>query len=148
MSQPEHDGGDGEHRQVVDGPFLIAGRDPTELLQAVDQPLHDIPLPIRILVKPDPSLPFLPRNHHPNPSTAQIPPDLLAAVALVPSDPIRSNPRSSSAPLDRSSLHQGLEHDLLVALSGGQQQDHGLALPLGSDVDLGAEATLTPSQRL
>ncbi len=46
-SQPEHNGGDGEHRPIIDRSFLVAGGDVPELLQAVDQPLDDIPLPVR-----------------------------------------------------------------------------------------------------
>src|SRR5437588_10982125 len=30
MSEPEHDGSNGEHRQVVDRAFLVAGRDAPE----------------------------------------------------------------------------------------------------------------------
>ena len=149
MSQPEGDGGDREHREVVDRPFLVAGGDATELLQAVNEPLHDIALPVGVLVEPDSSLTFLASNDHADPSSAEVAPDLLAAVALVTCDSIWANPWSSvSPPLDCPSFHQGLEHDLLVALARRQQQHHGLAIPLRPDVDLGPEAPLAPSQRL
>src|SRR5947209_9831856 len=148
MSEPEHDGSNGEHRQVVDRAFLVAGRDAPELLQTVDQPLYDIPLAIGSLIEPDAPFSFLPSNHDANPSATQLPPDLPAAVALVSRYPIRSRPWPSSPSLDCPALHQGLEHDLLMALSGGQQQDHRLARPFSPDMDLGAKASLASSQPL
>src|SRR5947209_19520240 len=89
MSQPEGDRGDGQHREVVDSSLLVAGGDATKLLQTVDQPFDDVPPPVRVLVEADASLPLLPSNHHPNAPAPQVPPDLLAAVALVSSDSVR-----------------------------------------------------------
>jgi hypothetical protein len=148
MSQPEGDRSDGEHRQIVDGPLLIAGGNAPELLEAVDESLDDVPPSVGGLVEPHPSLAFLARDHDPDPPSMQIPPDPAPTVALVPGNPIGSHTRLSSSPLDRSLLHQRLDHGLLVALSSGDQQYHRLAVPLGPDVDLGPEASLAPSQCL
>ncbi len=41
-SQPKENGGNCQHRFVVLAPLLVAGCNPTELLEAVEQPLHDI----------------------------------------------------------------------------------------------------------
>jgi hypothetical protein len=101
------------------------------------------------LVEPDPPLALLPGDHHPDAPATQMALDLLTAVALVSRYPIRSETwMSSPQALDRSSLHQRLEHDLLVALSSRQQQNHGFASSLSSDVDLGPKAALAPPECL
>src|SRR5436305_1084078 len=106
MSQPEGNGGDGEHRQVVDGPLLVSSGDAAKLLQAVDESLHDIPFPVGVLVESDPALTFLAGDDHADPSPTQVPPDLLAAVALVAYHAIWANPWSSvPLSLDGSCLH-------------------------------------------
>src|SRR5579859_5767643 len=122
MSQPESNGGDGEHRQVVDGPFLIVGRYAPELLEAVDQPFDDIALPIGGLIEPDSPLSLLPSNDHANAAAPQISPDLLAAVTLVTGHSVGSNSGPSTVSLHRSRLHQRLEHHLLVTVAGREQQ--------------------------
>jgi hypothetical protein len=45
-------------------------------------------------------------------------------------------------------FHQGLEHNLLVALPSGEQDDQRFALAFGAQMQFGAEAPLAPSQRL
>ena len=66
MLQPEHDGGHGEHRQVVDGPLLVAGGNPAELLEPVHQAFDHIPLPVGSPVELDPSLSRLSGNYDPD----------------------------------------------------------------------------------
>src|SRR5262245_8870230 len=50
--------------------------------------------------------------------------------------------------VDLTPFHQGLEHGLLVALPGGEQDDQRVALPFGAQMQFAAEAALAPSHRL
>jgi hypothetical protein len=45
-SDPEHQGGEGAHREVVGGPLLVARGDAAALLEAADEPLHPVPLAV------------------------------------------------------------------------------------------------------
>lgn len=81
-------------------------------------------------------------------ASAQVSPDLPAAVALIAGHTIWANPwPSSSWSLDRSCLHQSFKHTLLMALSCRDQSSNGLTAALGPQVDLGTEAALAASQR-
>ncbi len=50
-SEPECDGGDREHRQVVGGSLFVACRDTAKLLEAVDEPFDPIPFSVKPSVK-------------------------------------------------------------------------------------------------
>jgi hypothetical protein len=50
-SEPEQDGREGQHREVISRPLLVAGGDPAVLLEAVDEALDDIALAVRTTVK-------------------------------------------------------------------------------------------------
>src|SRR5215203_265982 len=91
--EPKHDGGNRDHGQVFGGQLLIARGDATELLEAVDQPFHHVTVAIgRFVEVPSSPLVLLASNHYPDAPLAQIPPDLLAAIALVPRHPIGTDP--------------------------------------------------------
>src|SRR6516165_10867413 len=98
MSQPEHDGGKGQHRQIVDRPLLIPGRDTSELLQAPHQPFDHVPLLVcRLVETTSAPLQFLSRNDAANAAPAQVPPNLPAAVALVSCHALGTEARTPSS---------------------------------------------------
>ena len=145
--EPEEDGSDGEHAQIMNGALLIAGSDAAKAFQPVHETLQQVSLTIRYLVNAGPPLPFLSRNDDPDAAPPQVPPNLLTAVAFVSCDPIRTNPRPSPAwSLRRAGLHQGFEHTLFMALSRRDQQSNRLTVALCSEMDLGAKATLAAPQ--
>ncbi len=54
QSAPEsNDGGEGESRGEVSGEFIVAGGDPTEVLQSAEGRLHPPALAVALLVEPD-----------------------------------------------------------------------------------------------
>ncbi len=103
--EPENDGGDDDHRSVVDHALLVARGEPAPLLEAVDAALHDVATRVGRLVEGQratrsgratrPLIAAL-RNrvrdlpHAEQPTTARV------AVALVSDDPIWAGPRSST----------------------------------------------------
>jgi hypothetical protein len=132
----------------VDGPFLVAGGDASEAFQSVDQPFHQVPLMVRRPVEPYAPFSLLARDDGSDAAPPQISPDLLAAIALVPSDPIRTDPwPSSTCPPNRTRLHQSLERGLLMPLSCCDQEGKRLAPTLGPQVDRGGEAPSAAAQR-
>src|SRR6266487_1672300 len=148
--QPQHDRGDRDHRQIVHLTLLVAGRDPAELLEPIDRPLHPVTLPVRGLVEAAlAGLVGLARDHRPDPTAPQLPPDARVAVALVTGHRVRPDPRPApTGPLDRPRLQQAAQHGRLVALPGGHQHHHRLAVALHPQVQLGGVAAAAAAQRL
>src|SRR6266487_4641290 len=106
--QPQHDRGDRDHRQIVHLTLLVAGRDPAELLEPIDRPLHPVTLPVRGLVEAAlAGLVGLGRDHRPDPTAPQIPPDARVAVALVTGHRVRPDPRPAP---DRKSTRLNSSH--------------------------------------
>ena len=65
---PKDSSCDGQHPKVVYGAFLIGGGNASELVQPIDQPLHNVPLPIASLVEaPSSLLPLLASDTAPIP---------------------------------------------------------------------------------
>jgi hypothetical protein len=82
--KPEQNGGDRQHGFIVGSSLFIAGGNPTKVLQAVNQPLNPIPLTIDLFVKRTTTMFIDPaRNRVTNPSSAQEPTKLIAALAFV-----------------------------------------------------------------
>src|SRR5215210_7497861 len=54
LPQEAEDNGEGHHAEVVGRQLLVPGRHPAKPLQAVDASLHDVPPPVRLLVKRPP----------------------------------------------------------------------------------------------
>jgi hypothetical protein len=135
---------------MVRRPLFVARREPPELFQPIDQPLHPVAFAVdRPVERPPAALVRLARNRDPDPAPPQGGPDLAAAVALVTDDPLRAQPRPSTPrPFDRPVLQQLLEGRRLVALTGREHKGDRLAVALGAELDLGAEAALAPSERL
>lgn len=134
---------------VVRRAFLVASGDPAILLELVEQPFHPVPLAIRRLVEARRTpLVLLARNHRPNATPPQRCPHGVAAVPLVADQPQGAQPRSpTTGSFDRSPFRQGRQRLLVVPLPSGQDEDDRLALALGPDVDLGAEAAPRATER-
>src|SRR3954452_12557243 len=116
--------------------FLIARCQPPILLEAVDQPLNPIALPIQPSIKPS-SMPLraFAWDRYADPMLTQIPPDLAAAVALVSDDAPGPQPRSSASwSLHRALLHQTLKRRCFMALARCQHDGHRLARSLGPEM--------------
>jgi hypothetical protein len=73
----------------------------------------------------------------------QVLPDRPTAITLIADQPCWA---SLGAPwpmaFHRSLRHKGHKEGCLMVLSGGQQKSHGLAVALGAEMDVGAEASL------
>ncbi len=70
-------------------------------------------------------------------------PDRPTALALVTDEPCRA-PLGAPWPMafHRALLPEGHKDSCLVALPRGQEKGHRLAVALGAEMDLGAEASL------
>src|SRR5581483_6019365 len=128
---------------IVGSPFLIAGSNPSAVLEPIEQPLHLVALPIRRVVEArGAALVALGGNDYPDTPATQSCPHGPAAVALVAHQSSRPQPGSStSSPLDGAARRQRRHHGLVVAFPSRQDKDDRLALSFGPDMDLGAEAT-------
>src|SRR6476659_2213144 len=92
MVEPEHEGGDDDHRPVVDGALLVAGGQPAPLLEPIDAALHHVAQPIPLFVEgewaPGPMRPSFTligplRNGVRDSALTQYAPTSLVAVAFV-----------------------------------------------------------------
>ena len=126
--------------------FLIPGRQPSELLEAIDESFYPIALPVNELVEwTFATHVTLLGNSEADASTTQKAANGLATIPLVACDAFGAYLRSArTQPLDRAMGHERFEGGRFVALAGGQAQRHRLTMPLGSQVHLGAEAAATP----
>jgi hypothetical protein len=148
--EPEYDGGDREHRQVVGGSLFVARRDTAELFEAVNEAFDPVPFSVGASVERS-ACPLVRSvgDHDADAPATQIFPHLVGAVALVADEsswPYAWSP--TSCPPHRAALHQRLEDGLLVALATREHEDERLAVSLGTHVDLGTEPATTPAQRL
>jgi hypothetical protein len=133
---------------VVVCPFLIPRCQPPELLEAVDQALDPVALAIqRPIEGARAALVDLARDRHADAAPPKIRPDLPAAIALITDDTPRPQPGpTSSHPLDGTLFHQLLKHRRFMALARRQHDGYRLAVAVGAEVDLGAEAALAAPQ--
>src|SRR5918993_2812672 len=149
--QPQqHDRSDLDHGQVVDLALLIAGRDPTELLELVDRALHPVAFSIGRLVKARLTpLVRLGRDHRPDATAPQVAPHAGVAVALVTSHRFGSQPgRAPPQRFDRPGLQQAGQHRRLMTLPGGRQDHHRPAAALYPQMQLGGVASTAATQSL
>lgn len=145
ISDPENSHDNEPESPVVSGTFVIASRQAAELLAAVDQALDPVALTIDTLVKGAAmTLVGEAGNRVANASPAQVCAPLAASISLVADDAMRTQTGSSSAWSVHCTLgEQGVKDDRLVALPWGENEGHGLASALGSQVDFGRETTTT-----
>lgn len=124
---------------VVGGALLVAGGNATVLLEAVDEPLDAVSLAVTRAVKGSASsFRTQARDRHPNPTAMKVGSTIPAGVALVADDTIGPNPGpASSWAFDGSLLHERGEVDGFVAMAGPDDRNHGPAVALCSEVDLG-----------
>jgi len=134
---------------VVGGTFLVAGGNPSALLEPVDQPFDAVALAVGGAVEArGAALVALAGDHHPNAASAQRLAHWRAAVALVAHQAPRTQPRASAtSAFERAPVDQCRERHLVVPLPRGQDEDDRLALALGPDVDFGAEPTARAAER-
>src|SRR3989304_6234793 len=130
--------------------LVIPRRNRTAMLEPVDQPLSLVPFPVSGAVEVRiASLISLGRDPRADPPPSQVTPDGATAIALIPTQAVRAQTRSTPpGTLDRALLHQCRQGNLLMTLPGRQDEDDRLARALEPDVDLRAVAALTASQRL
>lgn len=134
---------------VVVSPFLIPCRKTPKLFEAVDQPLDLVAPSLECPVKrpPTPLVRFL-RNRDADASPSQKAPNLPAVVSLVSHNTLWSQLRPPpSRPLDRPLVHQALKRCRFMSLARCQHNRHRFAVPVGAEMDLGAESALAPAQR-
>src|SRR5581483_2687696 len=135
---------------VTDRQFLIAGRHPPVLLEAVDEALHLVPLAVGHAVEERVGRVRRPMGDEiADAAPPEIAPHRRAAVTLVSCQPVWAHPRPTRAlALDGAGLQEGRQRDLLMALPAGQREDDRLASALGTEMDLGAEAATAPAEGL
>jgi len=147
---PDEDGAEVEHGEVVGRALLVAGRKAPELFQAVEQALHSVACPIRRTVEPRPTpLARLGRDHRPDAPAPQVLARGAARKGLVAHHTPRSQARAPAAlATNRTCIEQGWKSDAVVALAAGQVKGDRLAVPFSPDVDLGREAPARAAERL
>jgi hypothetical protein len=133
-----------EHGEVVDATFLVAGRDPPGLLEAVEQTLDLVALSLSFTVEVGLArLVFPGRDHRADVATAPACACGRTAVALVPGGPARPQPRttSSGAP-DRPLIQHRFEGELLMPLAPGQHHRDRPSVACRAPMHLGRKPTL------
>jgi hypothetical protein len=131
--------------------FVVAGGDRAMLLEAIDQALHAVALPIGdpIEADPTPRLVGAPGDDGANASPSQVGAHRAAGVALVADD---AGGTQTGTPPARSrhgpALQQGLHLRRLMPLAGSQDGADRLAASLGPEVDLGREAAARAAEGL
>jgi hypothetical protein len=147
---PEEGCGNDPHTTVTRPSFLVARRQPTELLEPVDQPLHAVALSVDGSIKRSCLLlVFPPRERLPDTLSPQISATFSAAVARVAHHTLRAQFRSPPAwPLDCSLLHHLLKDGAFMLLTWCEQNGHRLAIALYSQMDLGTKASLAAPESL
>ncbi len=135
---------------VTDRQFFVAGRHSPVLFEAVDEPLHPIPLAVGHAVEARVGRVRRPMGDEiADAAPPEIAPHRRAAVPLVSGQPVGAHPRPTRAvALDRACRQEGRQCDLLMALPAGQREDDWLATALGAEMDLGAEAATAPAEGL
>ena len=84
----------------------------------------------------------------PNPMPPQPLPNPLTAIRVIASDALGPSAWASAPQaVDRSFVHAGLKRCALVLLPRLEHKGHWFAMPFGTDIQLGREATRTPSER-
>jgi len=134
---------------VIVGPFLVPRREAPKLFEAVDQPLNSVALPVECPIKRSPTpLVRFPGDRHADASPPQKAPNLAAAVPLIAHDSLRTQLGSSpSHPFDCPVFHQPFKRCRFMPLARRQHNRHRFPVPIGTEVDFGAEAALAATQR-
>ena len=133
------------HGKIVRCPFFVTGRQPAELLKAVEEPFDAIALSINRFIKWTFSahVVFL-CNRESNTSAAQKTAYWSATISFVADNASRPYLRPATAKaFDRTTGHQRLKRRGFVALARREHQGDWLTLAFSSDMDLRAEATAT-----
>jgi hypothetical protein len=125
----------------VGGAFLVARRETSKRLTAVDQALDAVAeTGQRALERPGTTFVPLARDGDPDAMLAGLAPNPPAAVALVPNDAVWTALGTTwSPPLDGPGLQERLADRRLVPRPRGDAHGHHWAIPFGAQVDLGAE---------
>ncbi len=146
---PEHNGGNRQHREVVHDSFLITGRNAPILFQSIERAFDPITFSVGLTVKACPLAKFIGTagNDRTNPSSSQILAVRLAGVPFIPGNSLWTDAGTSRPSLfDGSLLHQSLKHYGLMALSDGQQERHRFATVFTTEMDFRTEAPLAVAQ--
>jgi hypothetical protein len=125
---------------VVRALFIACGQAPKRLTP-IDEPLNAIAQAVDgAIERPLVTLILLARDRDPDPMLAGILPYVPAAVPFIAHDAMGSALRTAwSTPLDGTALHELFEDHCLVPLPRREDESHQLAIPVGPEVDLGAE---------
>ncbi len=117
--KPNQDHGDSQHCGITISPFVVAGRHPAKLLQAVDQPLDLITLPIQLSIKRSGALfVLLSRDCQANASPSQVVSIFPGTISLIARD--APGPQTNATVLaspDRPLFQQPLGHRDLMLLA-------------------------------
>jgi hypothetical protein len=142
--QPEYDRSQVHPRQIVSSPLLIARGNPSDLLEAIEQTLDFIPLPIETAVKWSCAmLTAFAGNRQADAVPPQGSSNRPAAIGLIADKPLRT-PLGAARP---ATFHGALGHqrdqdERLMTLPRRENEGHGLALALGPEMAFGTKAAL------
>lgn len=147
--QPEHDGGDLRHGEVVGGPLLVSCGDAPALLETADQALGLVALGVGLPV--DQGARVLAsglRDDAADAAPAQEAAHMPVAVAAIGHQPERSLawPARSRA-LDLPAIQQIRQRLVIGGLPTGQVEDERSAVAVTADMDLGREPAAAPAER-
>ena len=132
-----------QHSTIIISPLLVSRGNAPELFEPVNQPLNTVTQAITRFVKRATTL-FIraPRNRVPHTTLAQVSANSIGTVGLIAHQSFGPQFGTTwSRSIDGTLLHQRLERNGLMALTGGQDEGHRLPVPLTAHVYLGGKAT-------
>ena len=132
-----------QHSEIIISPLLVPGGNAPTLFEPVNQPFNAVAQPITGLVKGT-LAPLIraSRNRVPHVTLPQIGANVIGTVRFVAHQSVRAQFGAPGAgSVDGALLHQGLEGNGFMALTGGQDEGYRLTAPLTAHVHLGGKAT-------
>jgi hypothetical protein len=134
-SQVEEDCPDSDHTEIIVGALLVAGGDPSELLQAIDELLNPSPQLVKLLAEWTTPLILFVRDGDTDAVLAQPLTNLPAAIGFIACYAPWTQARPTAlVSFDGSLFHQLLECLAFVALTRLQNKGDWLALAFGTHV--------------
>lgn len=117
--KPKQDHSHRQHSGKTIRSLVIPGGNPAKLLQAVDQPLHLIALPVQPSIKRSSRmLIFLSRDGRSNPSPVQVLAIFPKGIAFIARHSLGTDAQMTIPAPDRPLFHELLGHGDLVLLAG------------------------------
>jgi len=146
--QPEHDGGEVKHGEVVSGALFVAGGDAPALFETTEQALDLVALGIGLPVDQGARVLALGlRDDAADAAPAQVVAHVSVAVAAVGHQPLWPLAWPAwSGPADPPAIQQMRQGLVVGRLAAGQVEDERPAVAIAADMDLGGEPAAAPAE--